>query len=107
MPMQASRETVTELTEDSSGVWWVHTTSGTLYVWNLDLGMVLRTPSVQSRRMRLDGEHRPLSLVTRYPKVGEPFVVVFPHPDHPQRGVVTTSSVVTRIASGALPTRET
>lgn len=104
VPMQASRETVTELTEDIGGVWWVHTTSGTLYVWNLDHGTVLRTPSVQSRRMRLDGEHRELAAVTRYPKVGESFVAVFPHPDHPQRGVVTTSSVVTRIASGALPT---
>lgn len=101
--MQASRETVTELTEGSSGVWWVHTASGTLYVWNLDDGTVLRTPSVQSRRMRLDGEHRELAAVTHYPKVGERFTAVFPHPDHPKRGVVTTSSVVTRIASGALP----
>lgn len=91
LPMQASRETVTELTAESGGVWWEHTTSGTLYVWNLDLGTVLRTPSVPSRRMRLDGEHRELAVVTHYPKVGE-------------RGVVTTSSVVTRIASGALPT---
>jgi len=102
--MQASRETLTELTEDSGGVWWVHTASGTLYVWNLDLGTVLRTPSVLSRRMRLDGEHRAVAAVTRYPKVGEPFVVVYPHPDHPKRGVVTASSRVTRIASGALPT---
>lgn len=104
LPMQASRETVTELTAESGGVWWVHTASGTLYVWNLDHGTVLRTPSVQSRRMRLDGEHRELAVVTHYPKVGERFVVAFPHPDRPERGVVTTSSVVTRIASGALPT---
>lgn len=46
--MRHTTETVTELTAADTGVWWVHTTGGTVHVWNLDAGTLLRAPGAGS-----------------------------------------------------------
>ena len=67
---------------------------------DMDKGTVLRAPSA-ARPLRFDGEHLPIALVTRYPRVGGCAVVAFPHPADPERAVVRTSTRVVLIERAA------
>lgn len=98
--MSKARETLPELDAESEGIWWVTTASGTVHVWDMDKGTVLRAPSA-ARPLRFDGEPLPIALVTRYPRVGDCAVVAFPHPADPERAVVRTSTAVVSIERAA------
>ncbi|MFZ2237985.1 MAG: hypothetical protein WAV90_00420 [Gordonia amarae] len=92
-------EPVTELTPESRGVWWVHTTGGTVHVWDMEELTVLRAPGVDSRsgEMRFDGDPQPLVAVLMWPRVGECSLIAFWHPEEDDRIVTRISSVITRI----------
>ena len=98
--MSRTRESLPELTADSKGIWWVTTASGTVHIWDMDKGTVLRAPNAV-RPLRFDGEWLPITLVTRYPRVGAQSVAAFPHPADPERAVVRTSATVLRIERAA------
>lgn len=97
--MSKTRETVTELTANSSGVWWVHTTGGTVHIWDCDAGTILRSPGAASLtgEMRFDGTPVQVLEVRLYPEVGAGFLLAFQHPTDPERVVVRGSSDIVKI----------
>lgn len=95
----AKTETVTELDATSTGIWWVTTQGGTIHVWNLDAGTLLRAPGAASLtgEMRFDGEPVEILEVRLYPRVGEGFAAALRHPTDPLRVVFRTSSDIVKI----------
>lgn len=92
-------ETVTELDATSTGVWWVTTQGGTIHIWNLDNGTLMRAPGRDSLAggMRFDGTPVEVLEVGRYPRVGEGFAAALRHPTDPLRVVFRSSSDIVKI----------
>ncbi|MCB0929882.1 MAG: hypothetical protein KDB70_18685 [Mycobacterium sp.] len=97
--MSTDVETVTELCEHDTGVWWVHTSGGTVHVWDLDRRAITRAPGAESLagEMRWDGDARPLLAVFSWPRVGSSALFVLLHPAGDGRVTYRTCSTVTRI----------
>lgn len=99
MTVGADGEGVSELGPDSRGVWWVQTQGGTVHVWDLEEGTVLRAPGADSAAgtMRFDGDARRLLAIQVWPKVGECALFMLQHPHEEGRVVVRTCSIITNI----------
>lgn len=91
------RETIDRITEDTTGVWHVHTKRGTVHVWDMDASTVTRSPGDTAKALPLDGVPLPIVLVTAPPMVGFPSAVALALPDDPEHAVVRASSRVSRI----------
>lgn len=92
-------ETVTELTAADTGTWWVTTTGGTVHIWDMDAGTLMRAPGAASLtgEMRFDGSPVQVLEVGRYPRVGEGFAAALRHPTDPVRVVFRSSSDIVKI----------
>lgn len=95
--MSKTREAVTELTANSTGVWWVTTSSGAVHIWDFDHQTVTRARPDDDTGMRWDGD--PVSIVTvvEYPRVGSGFGVVLDTPGVEGMVTIRASSDVVRI----------
>lgn len=99
--MSKTRETIDCITEDTPGVWHVHTERGTVHTWDMDAATVTRSPGGDAKPLPLDGVPLSIVLVTAPPMVGFPSAVALRLPDDPERAVVRASSRVTRIERAA------
>lgn len=89
--------TITALDMDSAGVWWVHTKSGAVHIWDFDNQTVTRARPDDHTGMRWDGSAIPLVHVAEYPRVGSVFGVVLDTPGVEGMVTIRTSSDVVSI----------
>lgn len=81
----------------STGVWWVHTVSGAVHIWDMDNQTVTRARPDEDTGMRWDGAAVSIVTVVEYPRVGTGFGVVLDTPGVDGCVTIRTSSDVVRI----------
>ncbi|CPW95154.1 hypothetical protein [Mycobacteroides abscessus] len=85
------------LDAESKGVWWVHTASGAVHVWDFDAMTVTRARPDTHTGMRWDGAAVPIVHIAEYPRIGMGFGVVLDTPGVDGCVTIRTSSDVVRI----------
>lgn len=96
-----SNDTTTDipvyLDADSKGIWWVHTASGAVHVWDMDNMTVTRARPDDDTGMRWDGAAVPIVHIAEYPRIGMGFGVVLDTPGVDGCVTIRTSSDVVGI----------
>lgn len=86
------------LDADSRGVWWVHTKSGAVHIWDFDAMTVTRAARPDDDTvLRWDGAAVPIVHIAEYPRVGMGFGVVLDTPGVEGMVTIRTSSDVVSI----------
>lgn len=81
----------------SKGVWWVHTASGAVHIWDFDAMTVTRARPDDDTGMRWDGSPIPIVHIAEYPRIGTGFGVVLYTPGVDGCVTIRTSSDVVSI----------